>query len=59
MYVASCHTHRFRMTSAGTSPSTGTSARTNVVAKNITTLAMMMPFSAVETGPGPNENDEA
>ncbi len=30
----------------------------NVVARNITTFAPMMALSAVDSGPGPNENDD-
>ena len=33
-------------------------AGTNVVARNIATLAPMMILSAVEIGPGPNENED-
>ena len=48
-----------RTTANGTSPSIGVSAGTASVAMNITTFAAMSAFNAVDTGPGPKENDEA
>src|SRR5439155_10166640 len=47
------------MTSCGTRPSVSVNEETNFCARNITTFAPISALMAVETGPGPKENEVA
>src|SRR5258708_3242090 len=59
MYVASCHTQRLPTTSIGLNPNAPVSDGTSNCPKNTTTFAAIRALSAVDTGPGPKENDDA
>src|SRR5213592_2231815 len=59
MYVASCQTQKYRTTKMGRRPSTSVTIEKKNCPRNMTTLAPISAFRAVESGPGPNEKEEA
>ncbi|TLZ77067.1 MAG: hypothetical protein E6K11_10320 [Methanobacteriota archaeon] len=57
--MASCQTQKYRTTKMGRRPSTSVTIEKKNCPRNMTTFAPISAFRAVESGPGPNEKEEA